>query len=189
MTKADQPSAAVPKPRLSAPLVCVLALPLLLVLSAIHRISIAPRTPKIVPQGWAAMPFLVLLALGLAVLIGLAVANRGRFRAVLHPNRGRVIGALVMGFVTPIAVYSWLPWIIGGMWLTLGLPALQDGNLKGFFFGLQMLGLAALLWYPIACLIVSGIRRRAVRVAIFALMFWAVYAAVLLVTGTKPFML
>lgn len=186
---ASNPMETSAKPRLSAPLVWGLTLALSLVLLSTHRVSILPRNPDIVPQGWAALPFLVLLALGLAVLIGLAVANRGRFRAVLRPNRGRVVAALAMGFVTPIAVYSWLPWIIGGMWLMLGLPALQEGNPWGFFFGLLMVGLAALVWYPIACLIVSGIHHRAVRVAIFALMFWAAYSAILLLTGTQKFML
>ena len=59
-----------------------------------------------VPEGLAALPFVVLLALGGAVVIGLAWANRHRMRAVLWPNRGRVIGALVLGFATPVAVLA-----------------------------------------------------------------------------------
>lgn len=162
-----------------------------LVLLSMHRVFIVSRQPEIVPQGWAALPFMVLLALGLAVLIGLAVANRARWRAVLRPNRGRVIGALVLGLVTPFAVYSWIPWIIGGFLLAMGNLALMSPT--DFFSNLfrallSMLGaldIASLLWYPAACLIVSGIHGRILRVALFALMFWSAYSAVLLLFGTR----
>lgn len=189
MTKPDQASLGVPKPRLSAPLVCGLALPLMLVLLAIHQFSIVPRAPKIVPQGWVALPFLGVLALGLAVLIGLAVANRARMRAVLRPNLGRLIGALVLGFVTPVAVFDWLPWIVGGLSLFFSYAALAEARIDMVLRFMSYWLIASALWYPASCLIVSGIRSRWLRIALFALMFWAAYAAVLLVTGTQHFSL
>lgn len=186
------------RPRLSGRLVAVLTIGLTAVLMAARLGWVEPwlKAPgtrvngrlvaEVNPEGLAALPFAGLLALGCAVLIGLAVANRHRWRAVLRPNRGRVIGALALGFVTPVAVYSWGPWIIGGMWLMLGLPALQEGMASGFFFGLMVLTAAAALWYPFACLIVSGIHGRLMRVAVFALMFWAAYSAFILAVGAGP---
>gem|GEM_PF-1202860 len=144
---------------------------------------------EVVPEGLGALPFAGVLAFGLAVVIGLAWANCKRWRAVLRPNRGRVIGALILGFVTPVAVYSWTPWIIGVIWLTLGLSSLQEGMLDVILFGVAMILGAAVPWYPVACLIVSGIHGRVMRVAVFALMFWAAYAAILLAVGTHKFTL
>lgn len=177
------------RPNLSARLVFGLALALSVTLMVARAIWEGLADPPIVPRGWAVLPFAFLLGLGLAVLIGLGWANRHRWRAVMRPNRGRVIGALVLGFVTPMVVFSWLPWIFGGFWLMLGLPALQNGDPAPFFLGLLLTGAAALFWYFPVCLIVSGIRRRWLRVALFALMFWAAYAGIILVLGNQKFAL
>lgn len=173
------------KPHLSAPLVLGVTGLLLPCLLTVHRVSIVSRTPRIVPQGWAALPFLLLLALGLGVLIGLMRANRARMQAVLRPNRGRVIGALVLGFVTPFAVFDWLPWIVGGLSLSFAFAALAGAQIGASLLVVSFWLIASAVWYPASCLIVSGIRSRWLRVALFALMFWAAYSAVLLVAGTQ----
>jgi hypothetical protein len=98
-----------------------------------------------------------------------------------------VLGALALGFVTPIGVFSWLPWILGGMWLQLGVPALFRGWPSGFFFGLMLIGVASVVAYPIACLIVAGVRGRLWRVAVFGLMFWAAYGGIILFQGNLRF--
>lgn len=175
------------KPSLSLRLLTVLSLVLTGVLMALRWGVVEPTNPVIVPKGWAALPFAGVLALGLSVVIGLTWANRDRLRSVLRPRRSRVLGALALGFVTPIGVFSWLPWILGGMWLTLGLPALQEGRPSGFFFGLMLIGGASVVAYPIACLIVAGIRGRVMRVAVFGLMFWAAYAGIILFQGNLRF--
>jgi hypothetical protein len=69
------------------------------------------------------------------------------------------------------------------MWLHLGVPALLAGRPSGFFFGLMMIGVASLLAYPVACLIVAGIRGRVMRVLVFGLMFWAAYGGIILFQG------
>ncbi|WP_430465063.1 hypothetical protein [Tabrizicola sp.] len=177
------------RPRLSAGLVLGLSLALAGLLMALRLWWVEPASPNIVPKGWAALPFAAMLAFGLAVVIGLAVANRGRWRAVLWPRRSRVLGALALGFVTPIGVFSWLPWILGGMWLTLGLPALQEGQPSGFFLGLMLIGGASVLAYPLSCLIVAGVKSRIWRVAVFGLMFWAAYGGIILFQGNLRFAL
>lgn len=135
------------------------------------------------------MPFAVLFGLGVAVVLGLAWANRHRWRVVLHPNWGRAIGAYVLAVVTPFAVFSWMPAILGGLTVILGFAELSAGRPWTLLAGVFGMLLPALLWYPVSCLIVSGIKSRWVRVAVYTLMFWAAYSAVILTMGTQRFML
>ncbi len=181
------------RPRLSGWLVAGLTVGLAAVLMAVRVAWVEPwlraagtrvngrLVTEVKPEGLAALPFAALLALGLAVLIGLAVANRHRWRAILRPNRGRVIGALVLAYLTPVAIYSWGPWILGGLTLFLGFS-----SFGAFFAAHGAVLITATLWYPAACLIVSGIHGRLMRVAVFALMFWAAYAAIILAVGAGP---
>ena len=98
-------------------------------------------------------------------------------RGVLRLNRGRVVGALALAFVTPIAVFDWVPWIWGG------LMVFVSGNLQGLGIMVLVWAAATGLWYPVAALIVSGTRSRWLRFGLFCLMFWAVYAAFVLFGG------
>lgn len=175
------------RPGLSARWVLGLAVALTALVLALRWAVVEPANPQIVPKGWAVLPFAAMLALGISVLAGLAFASRGRWRAVLRPRRSRVLGALALGFVTPIGVFSWLPWILGGMWLTLGLPALQEGQPSGFFLGLMLIGGVSVLAYPLSCLIVAGVKSRIWRVAVFGLMFWAAYGGIILFEGNLRF--
>ena len=174
------------RPLLSARLVAVLTLGLTAVLMAARFWGVEPAHRAIVPKGWAALPFALLLALGLAVLMGLVRANRHRWGTIWRQTRGRVIGALVLGFLTPVAVFDWFPWIAGGLSLSLGLGVLSGGGISGLAV-LAFWPLASLLWYPAACLIVAGIHGHVMRVAVFALMFWAAYSAIILFVGTQQF--
>lgn len=185
--------APTPKPKVSLIAVGVLALLIAAACMAVRLMWIEPLPAPVQPRGWAALPFAVLFGLGVAVVLGLAWANRRRWRVVLHPNRGRVIGAVALTFVTPLMVFSWMPWILGGL-LLAGLGYLTNNGLPQFSFADALSFLASILvptlfWYPISCLIVSGIKSRWVRVAVYSLMFWAAYSAIILMTGTQRFML
>ena len=133
-----------------------------------------------------AVPFALVLAYGIATLVVLFGVNRHRLRRVFRPNLGRVIGAVALAFVTPLAVFDWLPAILGGVTAILSVPmALSNGDVGGF----GIVALAVGLWYPASALIVSGTRSRWLRFGLFCLMFWACYAALVLFGGVRHFSL
>lgn len=57
------------------------------------------------------------------------------------------------------------------------------------FYLLAILIALTVFWYPISCLIVSGLTSWRTRFAVFCLMFWTAYSAVILVLGTQIFVL
>lgn len=132
---------------------------------------------------FAAMPFALILGYGLALIAVLAWSHRDTWRTVLRPRRGSILGAICLGFVTPYGVFDWVPGIMG----VLGLVFTFTAELSVPFYGLAILLLPGLAWYPIAALLVVGIARRLARVAAFVLMFWASYSAVLLWAGHLTF--
>ncbi|MES2432313.1 MAG: hypothetical protein V4586_00630 [Pseudomonadota bacterium] len=132
-----------------------------------------------------AMPFALVLAYGVAVIGVLFCGNMHRLRRVLRWNLGRVIGAAALAFVTPVAVFDWVPWILGGVAAVLFVPKVTSGDL----WGLGIVMLAVGLWYPVSALIVSGTRSRWLRFGLFCLMFWAGYAALVLFGGVAHFSL
>ena len=132
-----------------------------------------------------AVPFALVLAYGVAVIAVLFWVNAHRLRRVLRWNWERVIGAAALACVTPVAVFDWLPWILGGVTALLFVPKVAMGDL----WGLGIVTLAVGLWYPVAALIVSGTRSRWLRFGLFCLMFWAGYAALVLFGGVWHFSL
>jgi hypothetical protein len=187
----EAPPLAPTKPHVSVPLLFALTVLICVITFAARLWWIEPTFPRIVPKGFAALPFAAVFAFGLALVITLGVANRHRWRAVLHPNRGRIIGAAVLAFVTPVVVFSWVPWIIGGTVAFLGSVVLSNDPQRYslVLYGLAILIAATALWYPVACMIVSGFRSWKMRVAVFALMFWTAYSASILTLGTMIFRL
>jgi hypothetical protein len=118
-----------------------------------------------------------------------AVANRHRWPAVIRPDTSRVIGAVALLIVTPVAVFTWVPLILGFAFGIGIFFILSEGRSYIDLGFLALLIVPVLIWYPVACLIVSGVRSRWVRVALFALMFWTAYSAIILTLGTKIFTL
>jgi hypothetical protein len=181
-----------PKPKVPLIAVGVMALVIAAVCMGLRLWWIEPLYPKIEPRGAAVLPFAGLFGLGVAVVLGLAWANRHRWRVVLHPNWGRVIGAVVLAGVTPVAVYGWVPSILGfftPLWFVTILVSPFKVLSFAVFLAVLLVIVLHLFWYAVSCLIVSGIKSRLVRVAVYTLMFWAAYSGVIMVAGTKVFML
>ena len=132
-----------------------------------------------------AVPFALVLAYGVAAIAVLFWGNRHRLRRVFRWNWGRVMGAAALALVTPVAVFDWVPWILGGLTAMLFVPMVATGDP----WGLGIVLLAVGLWYPVAALIVSGTRSRWLRFGLFCLMFWAGYAALVLFGGVWHFSL
>jgi hypothetical protein len=164
---------------------------LLTIASFLTRIwLIEPLNPAIDPKGPAALPFAAIFAFGLSVVITLAVANCRRWRVVLWQNPGRLIGAFALAFVTPLAVFSWVPWITGGLVFSFARSVPSEPSAANVLFLLLAIQAALMaFWYPISCLIVSGIKSRWVRFALFCAMFWTAYSAIILTLGTQVFRL
>jgi hypothetical protein len=140
-----------------------------------------------VPTALTAIPFAAILALGLSAVAILFAANRTRLWVVLRPNRGRLIGSLILTTITPFAVFNWVPWIVGVLLLALPnlfhTPIWISAGAVGTFLGISA------LWYPISSLIVSGIKFYWTRFWLFSLMFWSSYSAHILWSGVLYFRL
>jgi hypothetical protein len=174
----------IPFPRLAGLTVAIAA-----IVTLLRVWLIEPSTPAITPKGLAALPFAVVFAFGLSVVITLAYSNRHRWGTVLRRSTGRVVGAVTLAFLTPLFVYDWLPWIFGALLALGGAASLGDGDLSLLPIAFAASITAIALWYPISGLIVSGLASRWARVAVFCLMFWTAYSAIILVVGNRTFRL
>lgn len=169
-------------------LVRTVALPLAVLIWALAVLWRAPmlggqRDIVFVVSALTAVPFALVLAYGVAAIAVLVGVNRHRLRRVFQPNWGRVIGAVALAFVTPVGIFDWGPWILGG------LSFFAFANLQSLGFMALVWAIAAGVWYPVAALIVSGTRSRWLRFGLFCLMFWAGYAALVLFAGVRHFSL
>jgi hypothetical protein len=97
----------------------------------------------------------------------------------------------VLASVTPLVVFSWVPFIVGGAAAFFVGVALTETNetMGAALYVLALLVALTAVWYPISCLIVSGLASRWARVAVFCLMFWSAYGAIILVVGNQIFRL
>ncbi len=132
---------------------------------------------------WVAVLLCIVPAYGLAVLVELIRANRHRLRALLRPNTGRILGAVALAFVTPVAVFGWLPWILGPF-ILIGI---SSGAVLVLLQALVVFLCVTLCWYPVSCLLVSGIQSRRWRFFMFCLMFWSGCALHILYMGVLRF--
>lgn len=134
----------------------------------------------------------VFSAAGPAVLGAIIIANRKRMRAVLRPTVGKLVAAAVLTAIMPLLVVVWLPWIFGFLfWMMLETEVIRD-----FPSGLLdpdawpwMLGLFAMFatCYAVSSYVISGVRSKPLRLAVFALLWWTVYFAILLAIGYQEF--
>lgn len=130
------------------------------------------------------------VAVGLAWIVALAISlqitlfrrNRSRLRAVLRPTIGRILAAVLMGGLTPIVIFNWMPWI------AISLASFQLLGISNAFLWTVVgaFGLTG-VWYVPSCLIISGVSAKKWRFALFSLMWWACYAGLILGLGVLHF--
>jgi hypothetical protein len=117
---------------------------------------------------------------GLAMLGWLVVQTNGQVRKTFRLTRGRVIGAVCMVAIMPLAVLSWFPWIVAGL---VGLFFFEDPIMGG----VVLIGMT-LAVYPLAAMIVRHTyQKRWLRFGLFCLYFWTGYAFHLLWHGEMVF--
>ena len=122
------------------------------------------------------------LGMGLGTLLILIRSNRTRMRAVLRPNKGRVVCAIVFALVLPVWQFWGIPIVLG--YLVIGIFGIGSS-----WYPAEVLGVVGIVFgtllasYVTSSLIISGAHRRFVRIALFGQMWLAVYAVTLLVGG------
>lgn len=162
-----------------------LALCLGVVIFAIYHFGWRPQLLAPVTFGTPAplvlaIIFALILGYGLAALWWLLRSTKGQVWATLRPTRGRIIGAVCLALIIPFAVFSYIPWVLGGL-----LPFLVGTNT---LWALAILLVASCICYPFAAMIVRHTyERRLFRFELFMLAFWAAYAAHMLNSGVVNF--
>lgn len=129
---------------------------------------------------------------GAGLLVALVTLHRGRWRQVFRLSRARIIGALALAALTPLAVYGGIPWILLPTLLFSAYPFLSgqaSGSLALLVFAPATLAVAIMIAYPISCLLVAGLRRKLLRFAGFTLVWWSAYCLLLLLLGVRKFVL
>ena len=127
----------------------------------------------------------ILAAAGPAVVLAELLANVTRLHTVFHFHGSRVVHAALLGFVTPVAVINGFPTIAGttalvGVFGGLGVGMSLGESLRGILALLVVVPIAALAWYPVVCLLASGIQDHRRRFAAFVLLWWSLYGALAL---------
>ena len=136
------------------------------------------------------LPAAVALGMGLGTQLALFRFNRHRLRAVFRPNPGRVLSSFALALLLPYMTFTILPvtnlYMLYG--LAEGLKGPGGGPAIGYFLapalGFPLLALPGS--YLVSSLIISGIRSRYVRIALFGQVWLAVYSAILLTLGGGP---
>ncbi|WP_368184915.1 hypothetical protein [Aestuariibius sp. HNIBRBA575] len=130
-----------------------------------------------------ALGFSATLAAGLATLVWLIQLTRMDVpREVFQITRARIIAPFIMAFVTPIAVLSWIPWILGGFsFFIVSEPALFFG-----FSGVYIIAMS--FWFPICAMIIRHTKNRhIIRVGLFCLMYFSAYSLIMIIWGYQEF--
>lgn len=138
---------------------------------------------------WLAGPVSAML---LALWIGYAISvivllfwrNRHRLRSVLRPNKGRMITSILLALLTPFGMVGKAPLTWGAVALMLSFAPL-----KMLVFIFPKLLPLILCNYPISAVVISGVKQKPLRTAIFCLILWAEVAALVLWRGIHTFSL
>ena len=113
----------------------------------------------------------VLIGMGLASLLSLFVSNRHRMRAVLRPNFGRLLCCILLTIFAPYTtVFRLFPASILFSHAVNSVP-------------LYTIILLTFMHYVTSSLIISGVKNRFVRVALFGQVWISWYAWAFIYTG------
>ena len=162
--------------------------------SAPIRSVITQNAPRATdqPDYLTSIPFALIAGLGLAVLLSLTLRLRGRIWSPSRRKAGRWIGAILLTGLTPTIIFGWVPSILGfWLWLSGAMVLLEGGSLHTLIFLLQtcaVFAVAMAIWYLISNLLITGVKSRAFRFALFCLMFWTAYSLNVLFLGVRQFL-
>lgn len=142
------------------------------------------RGGSVLAWGWT-LPAAALAAIGPAVVLAELLANITRLHTVFLFHWSRVVHAGLLGFVTPVAVINGFPTLAGttalvGIFGGLGVGMTFGQSVAGMLALLVVVPIAALIWYPVVCLLASGIHDHRRRFGVFLLLWWSVYGALAL---------
>lgn len=136
-------------------------------------------------QGTALTIASVMVGMGLGSLATLFWSNRKRLRSVFRPNVGRVLSALSLAMLVPVALFGALPIPFLFVVIDVVLEAAM-GNWPRQI-ALDALGvfitIALPLSYVAASLFISGVRSKWVRVAMFGQVWLAAHSVAMLYLG------
>jgi hypothetical protein len=127
-------------------------------------------------------------AAGPSVVVALFVANRNRLGAVFRRSRGKVLSAIALGFLTPVGAFGGIPTVLGGFLVVLAGFLGKPEALAMVLVNAGLIIVASLAWYPVAAVIVSGVKPHLLRLAVFVLIWWSAFGIALLITGHQEFL-
>lgn len=132
----------------------------------------------------------VLLGMGLGTQLALLWSNWHRLRAVLRPNKVRVICCIVLVMLAPFAHIFGIPVPAGLAWFGVFKTIFTDRTFSEIHFD-EYSSMASTvlfivyppLFYVFSCLIISGVRQCLLRILVFGQIWLAAYGAVLMIFG------
>lgn len=177
-----------PDPKITMRRAALITLPVfiaVLIWALNARVASVDVTSGHAPEGklplWVAIITSGIVALMAGTIGALIISNFRRWRVVLHPNLGRILGALTLWILMPVTIFAYIPWISGPLLVIVAI---------GLNPIVSVIALLSLLpWYLVSCLLVSGVGHRWLRVALFGLVWWGAYSVLLLYIGFQVFRL
>ena len=140
-----------------------------------HLVARSGGVAGVTVDGVPMLLMVVLVALGLAVPVGIILANRFRLRTLFRPTRGKVVTALVLAVVLPVAHLGPFP---VALFLLPGASGL--GPKLVILLRPVVVVLAAGVLFPLVAPAIAGVRHPVRRVAGIFCLWWGAYAVTFL---------
>lgn len=141
---------------------------------------------------YASMPAAIALGMGFGTQVALFRFNRHRLRTVFRPNPGRLLCSFALALLLPVATFMIFPLtnlyvlygLADGLIDLVGSGEARRSRIESFLAPALAFPLITLPGsYIVTSLIISGIRSRLVRIALFGQAWLAVYGAMLIIFG------